>query len=263
MLNHFFLVKEYVNYRLRARSAHGVHSPFVFDFIETVLKDRRHFYAFDEIAQLREALYRNPKVLNVEDYGAGSLKGSKQQRVVKDIARTAGRNEKFGKLLFRLVDKYRFNRIIELGTSLGIGTAYLAKANAEAQLVTLEGSVEIAQAAAENFSLLGLQQVRQVVGNFDDTLPTVLQELHPVDLLFVDGNHRKEPTLAYFRQALPFVHDDSLIIFDDIHWSPGMREAWDEICADPAVTLSIDLFYFGLVWFKKDFKIKQHFVLKY
>jgi len=263
MLNHFFLVKEYVNYRLRARSAHGVHSPFVFDFIETVLKDRRHFYAFDEIQQLREALYRNPKVLHVEDFGAGSLKGSKQQRVVKDIARTAGRTEKFGKLLFRLVDKYCFTRIIELGTSLGIGTSYLAKANAESRIVTLEGSAEIADTAAENFRQLALSQVRQVIGNFDETLVPVLRDMQPVDLLFVDGNHRKEPTLAYFREALPYLHEGSLLIFDDIHWSPGMRAAWDEICADPAVTLSIDLFNFGLVWFKKEFKIKQHFVLRY
>lgn len=263
MMNHFFLIKEFIAYKFNASSAHGIHSPFVFDFIKTVLEDDRHFYAFDEIGDLRKKLYADNTVLQVEDFGAGSLLSNFKQRVVKDIAKTAGRNEKFGKLLFRIVDKYQFSTIIELGTSLGIGTSYLAKANASAQITTLEGSKEIAATAGKNFNWMQLKNIVQVVGNFDNTFADVLQTSKQFDLLFIDGNHRKEPTINYFNQALAHIHDDSMIIFDDIHWSEGMREAWDTIRTHESVLLSIDLFYFGIVLFKKEFKVKQHFILNY
>jgi predicted O-methyltransferase YrrM len=263
MANHFFLIKEYINYVLKAKSAHGIHSPFVFDFIKNVLNDDRHFYAFDDIQQLRNQLYADTTILNVEDFGAGSLLTNFKQRKINDIARTAGRNEKFGKLLFRIINRYNYKNIIELGTSLGIGTSYMASANALANIVTLEGSKEIAVTASRNFDQMKFPNIKQVIGNFDDTLIDVLNEMKSVDLLFIDGNHRKEPTFDYFQKALPYTHNDSMMIFDDIHWSQGMREAWDTIRNHHTVSLSIDLFYFGIVLFKKEFKEKQHFVLKY
>lgn len=263
MTSHFFLIQEYFRYLLQAKTAHGVHSPFVFDFIQTVLKDDRHFYAFDQISEFRKKVLNDKQVLNVEDFGAGSLKGSYKQRVVSDIARNAGRNEKFGKLLFRIVNKYGCKKIIELGTSMGLGTSYLALANTLSEVITLEGSKEIAAKAGQHFSELKLNNVKQVVGNFDDTYTTVLRDYKPVDLVFIDGNHRKEPTLDYFKQSLDAIHNDSILIFDDIHWSKGMREAWDEIAQDSRVRLSLDLFYFGIVFFKKEFKEKQHFVLRF
>jgi predicted O-methyltransferase YrrM len=263
MTGHFFLIKEYIHYLLHAKTAHGVHSPFVFDFIQTVLKDDRHFYAFDQIAAFRKKVLSDKQLLNVEDFGAGSLKGSFMQRVVSDIARNAGRNDKFGRLLFRIVNKYGCNKIIELGTSMGLGTSYLALANSHGEVVTLEGSQEIAAKAGEHFRELKLNHVKQVVGNFDETYERVLREHQPIDLIFIDGNHRKEPTIDYFKKSLSAIHNDSILIFDDIHWSQGMREAWDEIARDEHVRLSLDLFYFGIVFFKAEFKEKQHFVLRF
>jgi predicted O-methyltransferase YrrM len=263
MNDRLFLLKEFLQYRWTAKTAHGVHSPFVFEFMNAVLRDRRDFPAFGEIAELRRKLLADTRVLQVEDFGAGSHTVATKERRVNDIARTAGRTPKFGKLLFRLVNHYGHQRILELGTSLGLGTAYLGKANTSATLYTLEGSGAVAEVARGNFQQHGLSHVQQVIGNFDDTLEPVLREMGTVDLLFMDGNHREEPTLRYFRQALPFLHEHSMVVFDDVHWSPGMRAAWNAICADPAVTLSIDLFFFGLVFFRKDFKEKQHFVLRY
>lgn len=263
MIAHLFLIKSYIRYCFTAKTAHGVHSPFVYDFIETVLKDDRCFYAFDQIAEFRQALLHDKQVLMVEDFGAGSLKGSYRQRVVCDIARNAGRNEKFGKLLFRMVNKYASKQILELGTSLGLGTSYLALACSDGNVVTLEGSKEIANKAKDNFSKLGLKNVHQVVGNFDDTLAQVLKEHKAFDFVFIDGNHRKAPTLHYFEQVLDAIKGDTIVVFDDIHWSKGMQEAWEEIVTHERVKLSIDLFYFGIVFFKKEFKEKQHFVLRY
>ncbi len=259
----FFLIRQYLNYLWSARTAHGVHSPFVFAFINDVLKDKRHFYAFDEIKALRNQMLADKTLLKIDDFGAGSHKQNQLQRKVCDIAATAGRNEKFGKLLFRIVDHYKPRQILELGTSMGLGTAYLALANREATVTSIEGSVDIATQAAKHFQLLQADNIRQLTGNFDEVLQKILEDLPQLDLFFVDGNHRKEPTLRYFKQALPFLHEQSIVIFDDIHWSRGMHEAWTEICADERVRLSIDLFYFGIVFFQTSFKVKQHFVLRY
>lgn len=259
----FFLIKQYFSYLLKAKNAHGVHSPFVFDFVNDVLKDDRHFYAFDEIRKLRGEMYRDDTLLNIEDFGAGSHKQNFKQRKVNDIARTAGRNEKFGNLLFRIVNKYKPSNIVELGTSMGLGTAYLAMANKDSHVITIEGSSEVAAQATKHFNRLGVENVTQHTGNFDVVLVKILKQLQQVDLLFVDGNHRMEPTLQYFNDAKPFLHNESIVIFDDIHWSAGMHEAWQIIQRDPSVTLSIDLFYFGIVFFQTEFKVKQDFVLKY
>lgn len=259
-----FLIKEYIKYYFAAKKGgHGVHSPFVFDFVETVLEDSRHFYAFDEIKQLRKALYNDDSLLKIQDFGAGSHKNNNILRKVSDIAKTAGRTEKFGKLLFKMVDKYQFENIVELGTSVGIATSYLAKANQNATITTIEGSPEIANRATKSFEFLKLKNIQQVVGNFDNVLAPTLSQLKNVDLFFIDGNHREEPTIEYYNQVKPYLNEHSMVIFDDIHWSEGMLRAWDAIKKDSAVTLSIDLFFIGIILFKKDIKEKQHFILKY
>lgn len=261
-MKHLFLIKAYLKYWLKAKSAHGTHSPFVYDFIKNIVEDKRHFYAFDEIKNLRKTLYQNIHVVEVEDFGAGSLLSASTKRRISDIAKNAGRNEVFGKILFRMVNHYQLKNIIELGTSLGIGTSYLAMANQQANIQTIEGSKNIAQEARKNLAFLAIKNVTQHIGQFDDLLLPMLQQ-QSFDLLFVDGNHRKEPTLKYFKMALPFIHENSIMIFDDIHWSAGMQEAWEEIKNHSQVTYSLDLFYFGIVFFKQDFKEKQDFVLKF
>ena len=259
-----FLIKEYIKYYFSAnRGGHGVHSPFVFDFVETILEDKRPFYAFDEIKRYRKILHNEDAILTIEDFGAGSYKNNNLQRKVSDISKTAGRTEKFGKILFRMVDKYQFENIVELGTSLGIATSYLAKANQKANVTTIEGSPEIAMRATKTFDFLKLKNIHQVTGNFDTILAPTLAQLKKVDLFFIDGNHREEPTIQYYNQVKPYLNEHSMVIFDDIHWSEGMLRAWEIIKKDSAVTLSIDLFFIGIVLFKKDIKEKQHFILKY
>lgn len=125
---------------------------------------------------------------------------------------------------------------------MGITTAYLAGASKASNIFTLEGSKNTAAIAQENFAKLGLQNINLIHGSFDDRLPGLLLEIQKADLAFVDGNHRKIPTLQYFQQFLQKSTDQSIFIFDDIHWSSGMEEAWKEIQDYPSVTLTIDLF---------------------
>lgn len=254
---------KYIRYFLQSDTAYAVHSPFVFTFTQELLYDKRAFYAFEAIEKRRKQLLSDTHLIPVTDLGAGTSLQKVTEKRVCDIARSAAKSPKYGKLLFRLVNHFHPENIIELGTSLGISAAYLASASAHSQLQTLEGSEAIADIALETFQELKLQNISIVRGNFDDTLAPVLRRIPRLDMAFIDGNHRKEPVLRYFSQCLTQIHDSSLIIFDDIHWTKEMEEAWESIKANPAVTLTIDLFFLGLVFFRKDFKEKQHFVLRF
>ena len=256
---------KYLRYWIKASNGkgHGIHSPFVFDFIKNVLNDNRQFAAYSKVEKLRTSLIKNQKSLQVEDLGAGSHISTSSQRTISSIARNAAKPSKYGQLLFRLARYYHAKNIIEAGTSLGITTSYLAQANAESSIVTLEGANEVADQALENFKALQLNNIKLVKGNFDETLPIALKEWPFVDLVFIDGNHRKDPTINYFNQVLDLVHNDTILIFDDIHWSNGMEEAWDTICTNENVTATIDLFFIGIVFFRKEIKNKQHFMIRF
>lgn len=265
MYSTFQLAKKYLHYYLTASNGtgHGIHSPFVFDFIKYVLNDKKKYNSYIEIEKLRKELANDKSVIEVEDFGAGSLAVPFRQKKVSDITRSFIKSKKFSQFLFRIVQYYHPETIVELGTSLGITTSYLAAANKNAEVFTLEGSKNVAAIAENNFKVLQLQNVKIIQGNFDETLHDLLSQIKNIDLVFVDGNHRKEPTVSYFHSFLARRNDESIFIFDDIHWSREMEDAWEIIQQHESVTLTIDLFFIGLVFFKKDFKVKQHFVVRF
>jgi len=261
MYTKFQLVSKYISYFFSSKNGkgHGIHSPFVFEFVTRVLTKKRKQPAYAMVERLRKNLKRNDSSIAITDFGAGSILGSKKTKRIKDIARVAAKPSKYGKLLYRMVQFYECKSILELGTSLGISTAYLALANTQSLVYTLEGDPNIAEEAEFNFNELGLQNIRVVKGNFDDTLLSVLAVQKQVDLVFIDGNHSQEPTVKYFNQLLPFIHNNTIIIFDDIHWSKSMENAWEEIKNHEQVTLSIDLFFIGIIIFRREIMAKQHF----
>lgn len=265
MYSRWQLSTKYLQYYLTASNGkgHGIHSPFVFEFVTKVLNDKSHYYAYDQVEGLRSRLLANPTVLEVEDFGAGSTANSTNRWPIVRLAKYAAKPRKYAQLLFRIVKHYQPRAILELGTSLGISCSYMALANPAARIVTGEGCKNIAAQAVNNFQQLSIAGIEVVTGNFDLTLPAMLERLPAIDLAFIDGNHRLEPTLRYFEQILPHTSAYSLIILDDIHWSEGMEQAWEQVKAHPAVTLSIDLFFIGLVFFRKDFKVKQHFDIRF
>lgn len=259
------LTKKYIHYYFTASNGkgHGIHSPFVFDFIKNVLNDKRKYEKYAAIEKIRNELLHDKSAVDVEDFGAGSIAVPSRKKRISDITRSFLKSKKLAQLLFRIVQYYKPHNIVELGTSLGITTAYIASANKSSELFTLEGAKNIAAIAKKNFERLGVQNVKLLQGNFDDTLPQLLSQKQKIDLAYVDGNHRKTPTLSYFQQLLEKCTDQSILIFDDIHWSEEMEEAWKEIQQHNDVTLTINLFFIGLVFFKKDFKAKQHFIIRF
>ncbi|HNP22197.1 MAG TPA: class I SAM-dependent methyltransferase [Panacibacter sp.] len=242
---------------------HGVHSPFVFDFISKVLNDEGEYYCYNSIEQLREDLLKNTTLLELEDFGAGSRMHASYKRRINEIALSSLKPRKFARLLFRMVNYYQPDSVLELGTSLGITTAYLASADEQKPVTTMEGAKAVAALAGNNFKRLGLKNVSIIEGNFDYRLPQFIKTAAKVDFVYVDGNHRKEPTLKYFELLLEKIHDNSIIVFDDVHWSSEMEAAWDLIKAHSRVTLSIDLFFVGIVFFRPEQKIKQDFVIRF
>lgn len=252
------LVKAFLNHRLKAKTRHGVHSPFIYKLVDEVIYDFKPKKIYQEIEVLRKALLKDEREILITDLGAGSQVNNNKKKQVKTLAKNALKPARLAQLIYRLVHNFQPNTIIELGTCLGITTAYMAKAAPKSKMTSIEGCAGTATIASANLAKLGVENVDLQVGNFDHILPGTIHETDVIDLVFIDGNHRKEATLNYFNMLLPKLKEGSVIIFDDIYWSKGMKEAWEEIKIHPEVKVTLDLFWVGLVFFKKN-QAKEHF----
>jgi predicted O-methyltransferase YrrM len=265
LYTHIQLAKKYLNYYFTASNSkgHGVHSPFVFEFIKFVLNDKKKYDIYEPIEKQRQVLLNDKTIIEVEDFGAGSTVIKTKQRVVKDIAASSLKPKKYSQLLFRMIQFYNKKNVLELGTSFGITTSYIASAKNNPVVTSMEGSQSIADVAQQSFAALQLKNIHITLGDFEKTLSPFLDSSNTIDFAFLDGNHRKTPTLQYFKQILQKSNDETILVFDDIHWSKEMEEAWGQIKTHEAVTLTIDLFFIGIVFLKKDFKVKQHFSVRF
>lgn len=256
-------VLTYINYRLTAYTEHDVHSPFVYDFYTELIKNENPYGDFERLNGLRKELLVNATMLEITDFGAGSKKLSSNRRSIQQIAKHGIAPKKQAEFLYRLVNKFAPKTMVELGTSIGLTSLYLAKANSQSSLYTLEGSESLVAFSNQLFKKEKVSNIISVPGNFDITFPGLLTSLETLDFLYLDGNHAYEPTLRYFDLALAKKHPGSIFIFDDINWSEEMQKAWQAIVAHKDVRLSFDFFYFGIVFFRTEQKEKEHFVLRF
>lgn len=255
------LFLRFLKFYFRAKTRFNVHSPFVFEFTESVLEDDRWYYVFSEVEALRDFLLSDKTKITVTDFGAGSQVTPSKERSLAGLAKYSAKLPLACQYLFKIVDKYKPGTMLELGTSLAISTAYQAAGSLNGRFITIEGCANVAMYAKKNLELLKVKNVEQLLGQFDEKLPEALKSLGKLDYLFVDGNHRKAPTLNYFEQCLKYAHEGSVFIFDDIHWSEEMEAAWGTIQQHPKVKVSVDLFFFGVVFFRKENQVKEHFTL--
>ena len=218
------------------------------------------YYIFKPLDSYRKLLSLNNTVLNVEDYGAGSTYSKNTNRKVASILRHSVKPRKYAELLFRMVQEWKPTTMLELGTSLGLTSMYIAKANKEGKLISVEGSHEIATFARKGFEKFDCSNIVQIVGQFDEVLPDILTENKRIDFAFVDGNHQESATIRYFDRLVKHVNQDTVLVFDDIHWSAGMENAWEHIKNHDSVTLSIDLFEMGIVFFFKRNQKEHHLI---
>jgi predicted O-methyltransferase YrrM len=255
----FFQLKTYFNYWLDAVNEHSLHSPFLFDLYTKVLKSET--FGIPEIEKLRIQLVNNNREIEVEDFGKGSkhIKGS--VRKISDIAKTSMNDARFSSLFLRLIHHIKAKTVVELGTSFGINTLYLAQ-SIYSKIYTFEGANAIADIADLTFDFGDVKNVELIRGNIDSTLYSTLSRIPKVDFALLDANHRYEPTLKYFEWILNKIHHDSIIVMDDIHDSPEMERAWAKIKKHDLVYTSVDLYRCGIVFFDPSLT-KQHVVLQF
>jgi len=257
-------LKQYINFRKNSkpRGGHGIHSPFVYDLYTQSIDTKNKAAIFDRIEALRKALCKNQSLISKRDLGAGSRNSENAKITIGEIAKRSTVPPYMGRLLFRLVNYFKPDTIIELGTSLGVSASYLAAGYSKSRVISIEGDETLVKLANENLNKLGLTNVTVSCGDFDTKTPELLNEVEKLGIVFIDGNHTEEATWRYFKLFSERADNDTLIIFDDIRWSEGMQRTWRNICDDLDVTLSMDLFNCGLVFFNKGL-VKQHFNLRY
>ena len=266
MYNSFQLAWKFLVYLLTSSNGkgHGVHSPFVFDFIVNVLRGKNaDVQAFKQIEAKRRAFEHSSLVLDVLDLGAGSSSGKQNQRTVSSIAKRAAKPSRFARLFYRIITYYQIDSVLELGTSLGLTTRYLSIASPQHGVVSIEGAPAIANFTSKSLAEEGFGNTTILTGDFNEHLPATLASMKGSKLVFFDGNHQYQPTLDYFQAALGVIDDADILIFDDIHWSKDMEKAWSEIRNNEKVSCTIDLFFIGIVFFRKEFKEKLDFAIRF
>lgn len=255
----WYQIIAYLKFLVKSKNQHGVHSPFVFDLVTKCFYCDTNYPEYTELKSYRNSLLTNSQIIEITDFGSGSRVFDSNKRVVKDIAKNSGTSLKRAKLLYRLIRYFQPKSSLELGTSLGIGTFSMALAKSDAYIATIEGCPEISKFTKHQLEKFEIDNVQLKTGPFSQIIPSL--DKTNWDFVFFDGHHDKEATLNYFEQLLPTIHNDSVFIFDDIHWSKGMTEAWDSIKKHPKVTVTIDTFFWGFVFFRKE-QVKENFIIR-
>ncbi len=260
----WFQVRAYLKYKRNAKykKGHRIHPPFAFDLVRHDFYDKHSYYHFDVINTVRKNLLQTEEKVEVVDLGAGSKKFSNPIRKVSSLVKYNATPQLQGELISRLITRFKPDNIVELGTSLGLGTLYLAMPNSLATVYSIEGCPNISAIANQTINAAKVKNITLLNGSFNVELPKILDALHEVDMVYFDGHHNYEATINYFQMCLKKASDSALFIFDDIHWSEGMEKAWNEIVANENVSISFDLFRFGIVIINKDVE-KQHYIVKW
>ena len=256
-----YQIKKYLRYKLHAKDEHSIHSPFVYTLYTEVINNKHNYYAFDELNKTRKQLLNNQQTIEVVDLGAGSKKMSNNRKIA-DIAKYSVVNKKYGELLFRLINYFKPETILELGTSLGLSALYMAQAAPKATITSIEGCPNTQAFAKTLIANAGIKNVELINASFDDAFENQFQQ-KKFDIVYIDGNHTYQATIHYFNELLKHTDKNSVLIFDDIYWTPDMTKAWEEIKMHPSITLSIDLYKVGLIFFRKENKQKECFCLSY
>jgi len=243
----------------------GIHSPRLFYIVRHLFYDSTSMYSWEAIEQRRQAMLRAPKLVHINDYGTGKDRDEQVMHIAKKSLMSRREAQLLGRLLHYMstgeyvVGRERPLQVVELGTSLGVTTSYLASVSKENKIVTFEGSESIAAMAKMNWEKLGLKNITLVNGNIDDTLYNYArEETMPIDFVLMDANHTEKATLDYFACLLPHLDENAVVVVDDIRLSPSMNKAWEIIVAHPRVTATMDLGRMGLVFFYPKLEKKQY-----
>ena len=260
----FFRTFKYLRYIFLAKhhKGHGIHSPFIFNLVSKVFRNKTDSVVVCTIEKLRKKLMSDHGSITLNDLGSGQEKRTTNIRKVSEIARYSPVPSKYGQLLSNLASEFGKPMIVELGTSFGLSTMYLASGSPDSVVYTIEGSEEAAKIAEGNFTDAGLKNIITLPGSFDEMLPVVFKKGVKPGLVFIDGDHRKEPVLRYFTKIVEESDNKTVIVIDDIYYSKEMEEAWTEIKNNEKVTVAVDIFRMGIVFFRKGIT-QQNYIVRH
>ena len=256
-----FQIKSYLKFLWESKNEHAVHSPFVFNLLTKCFFDRKKKPEYVILKKYRKSLLENKNTIEVTDFGAGSKIFKSNTRQISKIAKTAGITLKRAELLFRIVQYFQPKHILEIGTSLGLATSALSLGNKNTKIITLEGCQNTMSVAQNLLKKINSKNIEFKVSEFDTYLKNSNLKSQIFDLIYFDGNHQKQATLDYFESLLTTITNETVWIFDDIHWSLEMQEAWKIIQNHPKVTVTIDTYQWGFVFFRRE-QPKEHFIIR-
>lgn len=243
------------------KKGHGVHSPFIFNLIKNVFRNKKKEKELIEVFYVYDSYRKNNKTIEFEEIGAGTTYNKSKNISIGQIIKRSSVNKKYGRLIYDLVKYFNPINILEIGSSVGISAAFIAQAAPKANFTSIEGIEEKVKIANQIAAELK-HSTEFIQGNFDSMLDSLINKYEKLDFVFFDGNHKKKNTLKYFNLCLKKIHNETVFIFDDIHWSEEMEEAWNEIKNHSKVRVSVDLFRMGLIFFKKELSY-ENYVIKF
>ena len=253
------IIISYLKFLKNSTNQHGIHSPFVYSLITKCFYDKKKYAEYEILKKYRKSLLTNKDFIEVIDFGAGSRVFKSNKRQISKIAKTAGISSKRAKLLFRVVNYFQPTTILEIGTSLGLATSALSLGNKTSKIISLEGCSNTITIAKSQ--LKDINNIEFINTRFEDYLVNCQLNTEHFQLIYFDGNHSKKATLEYFELLLPTITNDTVWVFDDIHWSKDMEEAWEMIKNHPKVKVTIDTFQWGFVFFRAE-QEKEHFMVR-
>jgi hypothetical protein len=255
---YWYRFHKFFTHYILAKNEHSIHSPFVFNLYTEIIQ-AINFPFYLEIETHYYKLLNDTTIIKNDNPGVGTKKNSLP---IGNLIGSSVKALPWRKLICRITAERKPQVIVELGTSAGITSAYLALTCKDAHIYTFEANPLLIAKAKKMFEEYQINNITIIEGNIDDTLAPFISSIDKIDVAYIDANHRYCATKHYYELLEKKCGEDSLLIIDDIYWSKEMTKAWNEIRQAPSISIDIDLWQIGLLYIKPN-QHKESFKLKF
>ena len=256
----FHKIVSFFCFIIKSKNEHGVHSPFVFDLITSCFYKKKDKNDLTIFSDYKKQLSKNTLLLEILSFNFMSRlllsHKSKRSRFFKN----SEISNKRARLLIHLIQYLKPKNILEIGTGFGINTVVLSSAQRNSKITTLEENEQVVKAIKEMFEKNTVKNVKFLTGNFDITLPRVFNN-NTYDFIHFKGSCANKIILKHFESSLLSIDNNSVFLFENIHSNKESEKVWNYIKKHKKVTVTIDTFLWGFVFFRKE-QEKEHFIIK-